>query len=101
MPLIVMNILYLDCDGWVTLLSNRDSTEIQVEAEKLHEKMRNSNNKSIKKKIKRKGMHFAKVNGDCCWEVRDRYSGGESKELWRAHTYYLQWSIKSIKLIDC
>ena len=93
--------LFLDCIGWVILLSNKNSREIRVESGKLQEIMRTKNKKNIKKKIKMRGMHFAKVNGNCCWEVRDRYAGGETKELWVAHTYYLQWSIRSIRLIDC
>ena len=55
----------------------------------------------MKKKIQIRGMRFATVNGNCCWEVRESYHGGETKELWRAHTYYLPWSIRAISLIKC
>ena len=62
---------------------------------------RSGNKKSIKRKIKKRGMRFAKVIGSCCWEVREQYHGGETKELWRPHTYQLPWSIRAVKMIDC
>ena len=94
-------IMYLDCKGWVTLLSSKNQREFKVDSRRLLRSMRRHNRKSITKRISRRGMRFAKVNGDCCWEVREHYHGGESRELWRAHTYYLPWSIRSIKLIAC
>ena len=63
--------------------------------------MRRAKKKSLKKKIRVRGMRFAKVVGNCCWEAREQYHRGESKEFWNAHTYYLPWSIRAIKLIDC
>ena len=73
-----------------------------VEARKLQKRMRSiSKSKVVKKKIHVRGMRFATVNGDCCWEVRRSYHGGETKELWRAHTYYTPWSIRAISLIKC
>ena len=41
------------------------------------------------------------VDGNCCWEVREYYHGGETEELVRAHTYHLPWSIRSVKLLEC
>ena len=98
---IMLHFFLIDCEGWVTLLSNKNAGEIEVKSQVLLRSMRRSRRKSLKKKIKKRGMRFAKVNGDCCWEVREHYHGGESKELWRPHTYYLPWSIRAIKLIDC
>jgi len=92
----------LDCKGWVTLLSIKNSNKIIVEARKLQKRIRSiSKNKIVKKKIHVRGMRFATVNGECCWEVRRNYHGGETKELWRAHTYYTPWSIRAISLIKC
>ena len=90
-----------ECDGLLTLLSSKDEREFKVDSRHLLRRMRRHKRKNITKKIYRKGMRFARVNGDCCWEVREHYYGGECKELWRAHTYYLPWSIKSLKLIKC
>ena len=83
------------------MLSNKDVEKIEVDAGKLQRRMRKYKRKNVKKRIKQRGMRFAKVSGNCCWEVREQYHGGESTELWRAHTYHLPWSIRSIKLIEC
>lgn len=93
------NISSHGCFGWVTLLSDYNALEIRIDSNKLHPHFIERKNKI--KKIRRKGMRFAKVNGNCCWEVRERFHGGETKELWRSHTYYLPWSIRAIKLIRC
>ena len=85
----------------MTLLSNRNEREIEVDSKKLQASMRKQGKKNVKKKIPIRGMRFARVNGNCCWKVRERYLGGESEELWNPHTYYLPWSIRSIKIIDC
>ena len=63
--------------------------------------MKKADKKYARMKIKRRGMRFAKVNGNCCWELREHYRGGETRELWVAHTYYLPWSIRVVKLIEC
>ena len=89
----------IGCFGWVTLLSDHNESEIHIDSNKLHPQFMERKNKI--KKIRKKGMRFAKVNGNCCWEVRERFHGGETKELWRSHTYYLPWSIRAIKLIQC
>ena len=81
--------------------TNKDVEKIEVDAGKLQRRMRKYKRKNVKKRIKQRGMRFAKVSGNCCWEVREQYHGGESTELWRAHTYHLPWSIRSIKLIEC
>ena len=85
----------------VHLLSNKNESEIKVESRKVHRRMKRKNNKNIKKKIKMRGIQFARVTGSCCWEVGEHYHGGERKKLWNAHTYHLPWNIRSIKLIDC
>ena len=83
-------------------MSSKNENKIAVEAQKLQQRLRNINQrKVVKKKIQIRGMRFATVNGNCCWEVRESYHGGETKELWRAHTYYLPWSIRAISLIKC
>ena len=87
------------CFGWVTLLSDHNESEVHIDSNKLHPQFMKRKNKI--KKIRKRGMRFAKVNGNCCWEVRERFHGGETKELWRSHTYYLPWSIRAIKLIQC
>ena len=93
--------LPIDCNGSVTLLSDKDESEIVVKSERLLRSIRRSGRKSVKKKIKRRGMRFAKVAGDCCWEIRDQFRGGEEKDLWRPHTYHSPWSIRAVKLIKC
>lgn len=85
----------------ITLLSDKDDTEIEIKSEKLIRRMRRSGRKPVKKKIRRRGMRFAKVTGDCCWEIREQFRGGEAKELWRPHTYHSPWSIRAVKLIKC
>ena len=94
-------ILSLVCVGWVTLLSIRNEEEIQINAKRLQETARRQGKKSIKRKILDDGMRFARVMGNCCWQVEERQFGGEIEQLEFAHTYYLPWSVHSIKLIDC
>ena len=91
------------CVGWITLLSSKNEDKIVIESKKLQKAMkrRRKGHKIIKRNIKERGMRFASVNGNCCWEVRERVLGGETKELWNPHTYYLPWSIQSVKMIDC
>jgi hypothetical protein len=92
-----------ECAGSITLLSSQDASEIKIKSRSMYRvaRKRNGNKKSVKRKIKRRGMRFAKVIGNCCWEVREQYHGGETKELWRAHTYQLPWSIRTVKMISC
>ena len=85
----------------MTLLSNRNENEVEIDAKKLQKASRNQRKENILRKIAMTGMRFAKVNGDCCWEAGERYLGGEKDQFWNSHTYYLPWSIRSIKLIDC
>ena len=98
-----MESFFLGCIGWVTLHSNRNEDEIVIESKKLQKAMKRmrKGHKSIKREIHVRGFRFARVNGNCCWEVRERYLGGESQELWNPHTYFLPWSIRAVKLIDC
>ena len=96
-----MSLSLTDCDGGITLLSDKDETEVEIKSEKLLRNSRRSGRNSVKKKIRRRGMRFAKVIGDCCWEIREHFRSGESKELWRPHTYHSPWSIRAVKLIQC
>lgn len=54
-----------------------------------------------KREIRHTGMKFAEVSGNCCWEVRDRYDGGEYKHLKSVDNHELPWDIKSIRLTSC
>jgi len=90
-----------DCKGWVTLLSPWNKGKIEISSRKLQRRMRRSGRSNIRKKVTARGMRFARVNGNCCWEVREYYHGGETEELVRAHTYHLPWSIRSVKLVEC
>ena len=94
-------ILSLACVGWVTLLSIRNEDEIKINAKRLRESARRQGQESIKRTIKDDGMRFARVIGNCCWQVGERSLGGEIEQLEFARTYYLPWSVRSIKLIDC
>ena len=98
-----MDFEFPGCAGWVTLLSNKNADEITIESKKLQKAMRKrrKGKKNVKRKIKQVGFRFAKINGNCCWKVGERFSGGENQELWTPHTYYLPWSIRSVRLIDC
>ena len=96
-----MKIYILDCKGWVTLLSPWNKGKIEISSRKLQRRMRKTRKTNIRKKIKARGMRFARVNGNCCWELREYYHGGETKHLERAHTYHLPWSIRSVKLVEC
>ena len=96
-----MKICISDCKGWVTLLSPWNKGKIEISSRKLQRRMRKLGKTNIRKKIKARGMRFARVNGNCCWELREYYHGGETKHLERAHTYHLPWSIRSVKLVEC
>ena len=92
-----------ECAGSITLLSSQDASELKIKSRNMYRvaRKRSGHKKSVKRKIKKRGMRFAKVIGSCCWEVREQYHGGETKELWRPHTYQLPWSIRAVKMIDC
>ena len=57
--------------------------------------------KRKKREIRQPGIRYAAVSGNCCWEVRNRYSGGESRQLKTVDKHELPWDIKSLKLINC
>jgi len=90
-----------DCKGWVTLLSPWNKGKIEISSRKLQRRMRKTGKTNIRKKVKVRGMRFARVNGNCCWEVKEYFHGGETKDLVRAHTYHLPWNIRSVKLVAC
>ena len=90
-----------DCKGWVTLLSPWNKGKIEISSRKLQRRMRKTGKTNIRKKVKIRGMRFARVNGNCCWEVKEYFHGGETKDLVRAHTYHLPWNIRSVKLVAC
>ena len=96
-----MKIIFIECKGWVTLLSPWNNGKIEISSRKLQRRMRKTGKTNIRKKIKIRGMRFARVNGNCCWEVKEYYHGGETKDLVRAHTYHLPWNIRSVKLVEC
>ena len=98
---ITVPIITAECEGWATLLSPWNKGKIEVKSRKLQRRMKKRGRRNCRKKVTARGMRFIKVNGNCCWEVREHYHGGESKELRRAHSYYLPWSIRSVKLIEC
>ena len=73
---------------------------------KLHGNMRvvnidSSKIKRRKREIKQTGVRLAAVIGNCCWEVRNRYSGGEYRHLKTVDHHELPWDIKSLRMIDC
>ena len=57
--------------------------------------------KRRKREIRKTGVRIAAVSGNCCWEVRNRYAGGESRHLKTVDNHELPWDIKSLKMIAC
>ena len=57
--------------------------------------------KRRKRDIRQTGMRFAAVSGNCCWEVRNQKSGGESRHLKTVESHQLPWDIKSLRLVNC
>jgi len=52
-----------DCKGWVTLLSPWNKGKIEISSRKLQRRMRKTGKTNIRKKVKVRGMRFARVNG--------------------------------------
>ena len=44
---------------------------------------------------------YATVKGNCCWEVKDRFRGGQSEYLKTTQTHEPGWPIKSVRLNNC
>ena len=84
-------------------MSNHDTEEIKIKSLNMYRvaRKKNEDKNSAKRLIRKRGMRFAQVNGNCCWEVKEKYNGGETKKLLRPHTYYLPWSIRAVKVIKC
>ena len=57
--------------------------------------------KRRKREIRQTGMKFATVSGNCCWEVQNQISGGESIYLRNVETHQLPWDIKSLRSVNC
>ena len=84
-------------------MSNHDTEEIKIKSLNMYRvaRKRNEDKNSVKRLIRKRGMRFAQANGNCCWGIKEKYNGGETKKLLRPHTYYLPRSIRSVKVIEC
>ena len=80
------------CSGSVKLQREEDTRDVKIDSTKI---------KRRKREIRHTGMRFAEVSGNCCWEVRDRYAGGEYKHLKSVDNHELPWEIKAIRLTNC
>ena len=98
-------LLILDCVGCLKLTSFdefnelgklNDAAVMYIASDKIRKRRRVGH-------IKQSGFKLAQLSGRCCWEVRNRYNGGTTKQLNSAggQTYQLEWDIKFVKLFRC
>ena len=69
-----------------------------------------SNNLRNKKRMKRKikarkngkllKFDIANMNGNCCWSMRDKFTGGQSFVIPAVGTYYPGWPIRAVQLVE-
>ena len=93
--------LYIGCTGSVYLYSTDNEKEIRVDSGKLLTIMKSRERKSVTKKVTTPGFRFAKLEGSCCWELREKIYGGHKKQILNPNIYHLPWDVRFIKLIKC
>ena len=93
--------LFIGCTGSVYLYSKDNEKEIRVDSVKLQTIMKSRGRKSVTKKVTTPGVRFAKLEGSCCWELREKVYGGHKKQILNPNFYHLPWDVRFIKLIKC
>ena len=109
---------FLACDGKIELLSINGSVNLSIGAEDLrHEnfigKTKHCRIKIITRyqeirykkrpqcKIKLNHIEFAKVFGNCCWQLCSRYRGGQCRDIASYDGMTKGWPIKRVALTEC
>ena len=57
--------------------------------------------KRRRREILKRGLRYAEVSGNCCWEVRERFSGGYFQALKSVANHFLPWDVRSVRLTKC
>ena len=91
----------IGCTGSVYLYSTDNEKEIRVDSGKLLTIMKSRERKSVTKKVTTPGFRFAKLEGSCCWELREKIYGGHKKQILSPNIYHLPWDVRYIKLTKC
>ena len=93
--------LNIGCAGSVYLYSTDNEKELRVDSGKLQNIMKSRGRKSVTKKVNTRGVRFAKLEGSCCWEMREKSYGGHKKQILSPNIYHLPWDVRFIKLSKC
>ena len=93
--------LYIGCTGSVYLYSKENEKEIRVDSVKLQTIIKSRGRKSFTKKVTTPGVRLAKLEGSCCWELREKIYGGHKKQILSPNIYHLPWDVRYIKLTKC
>ena len=92
--------LIQDCVGKVVLSSSVHPYKVVVYSTNL----RNKNRKKRKIKARKNGilLKFDEVTftGNCCWSVRDRFTGGQSFQMPAVGTHFPGWPIRAVQLVE-
>ena len=97
---IIIFSLFQDCTGKVVLSSSAHTYKVAIYSNNLR------NNKRKKRKIKaRKNGYLIKFEevtftGNCCWKVRDRFTGGQSFYMPTVGTHLPGWPIRAVQLVE-
>lgn len=103
-----MNIYcFIVCKGRIELLHDRFA--FKLNAEDLRKQVHGKNKNRFQHKIKKKNngeyikYEYAKVTGDCCWQIRSRFppGSGQSYDISTAKTDTGGWPIKKVVLTEC
>ena len=105
-----MTYYFLVCNGKIELLSIDGSVNLSFDAEDLrnenfignarHCKM--DHKKELQCKIKHNHIEIAKVSGNCCWQLCNRYRGGQCRDIASiSGTTLWPFPIKRVVLTEC
>ena len=99
---------FLVCNGKIEVLSIDGSVNLSFDAEDLRDenfirKKRHCKmyTKQPQCKIKPNHIEFAKVSGNCCWQLCSRYRGGQCRDISSVGFVTGGWPIKRVVLTDC
>lgn len=93
----------LVCNGMVKTFSSEHGYTRMVYANKLRAKKRTKRQIRGKHPDTKKWLsfHFAAVTGDCCWALRDKFNGGQTRNISLPDNYDPVWPIKAVELRKC
>ena len=75
--------------------------EIRVDSGKLQNIMKSRRRKPVSKRVTLPAVRFARLEGSCCWELREKAYGGHKKQIMSPNIYHLPWDVRFIKLTKC